>query len=187
VPSLSSRNLDKDVRQFYHSSTAASLRYLGLGLLLACSTSGALAAGKTLSVTERVDLAAAPAKTWEAIKDFNGWQAWHPAFAGTEITKGQGNARGTVRVLTTMDGAKFTEELVSHDAASRSYQYRISESPLPIEGYISTIEVKGTPGGSSVVWSSTFEVKPGASADEVKKAIAGVYRAGLDNLRSALK
>ena len=144
-------------------------------------------ASKTVSVTEKIDLAAAPAQTWEAIKDFNGWQAWHPAFAGTEITKGQGNAMGTVRVLTAKDGAKFTEELVSHDAASRSYQYRIIESPLPIAGYVSTLEIKGTPGGSSVVWSSRFAVMPGASEEAVKKTIAGVYRAGLDNLRSVVK
>jgi len=160
---------------------------LGLGLLMACSAAGALAAGKTLSVTETIDLAAAPSQTWQTIKDFNGWQAWHPAFAGTEITQGQGNMKGTVRVLTAKDGAKFTEELVSYDAASRTYQYRITASPLPIERYVSTLQVKANPGGSSVVWSSNFEVEPGASEDDVKKTITGVYRAGLDNLRSLVK
>ena len=54
MPSLLSRTLDKDVRQLHHSSTAASLRCLGLGLLMAWSAAGALAAGKTLSVTEEV-------------------------------------------------------------------------------------------------------------------------------------
>jgi hypothetical protein len=162
-------------------------RSVGLGLVMTAAASGALAAGKTLSVSESVELAAAPARTWQTIKDFDGWQAWHPAFAGTAITKGRGNTKGTVRVLTAKDGAKFTEELVSHDAASRTYQYRITESPLPITGYVSTLEVKGNPGGSSVVWSSHFEVKAGASEEEVKKAIAGVYRAGLDNLHSVVK
>ena len=33
------------------------------------------------------------------IKDFQRWQTWHPAFVTTEITKGGGNAKGTVRVL----------------------------------------------------------------------------------------
>jgi Polyketide cyclase / dehydrase and lipid transport len=140
-----------------------------------------------LSITETIDLSAAPSRVWEAIKDFNGWQAWHPAFASTEIIKGHGNTKGTVRVLTAQDGARFTEELVSHDAASRTYQYRITESPLPIEGYVSTLQVKGKKGGSSVVWSSSFEVTAGASEDEVKNAITGVHRAGLDNLRSAVE
>jgi hypothetical protein len=154
---------------------------------MAGAAASALAGGETLSVTEKIDLAAAPSQTWEAIKDFNGWQAWHPAFASTQITKGQGNAEGTVRVLTTKDGATFTEVLVSHNAASRTYRYRITESPLPITGYVSTLEVKPNKGGSSVVWSSNFKVEDGASQDEMKKVIAGVYRAGLDNLGSVVK
>ena len=61
---------------------------LAVGLMLAAAaTTGALAADKTFSVTEKVDLSAAPAKTWDTIKDFKGWQARHPAFAGTVITK----------------------------------------------------------------------------------------------------
>jgi hypothetical protein len=155
--------------------------------MMAGAAAGALAADRIVSVSETVNLEAAPSLTWEKIKDFNGWQAWHPAFATTEITAGQGNAKGTVRVLTTKDGAKFTEELVSHDAASHTYSYRITESPLPITDYISRLEVEENGGGSRVVWSSNFSVRDGASEAEMKKAISGVYRAGLDNLRSVVK
>lgn len=184
---------DQDVRQDQPRSKPvdkgrmAAIRSNGLGLLMAGAAASALAAGETVSVTEKIDLAAAPSQAWETIKDFNGWQAWHPAFASTRITKGQGNAEGTVRELTTKDGARFTEVLVSHNAASRTYRYRITESPLPITGYVSTLEVKPNQGGSSVVWSSNFKVEEGASEDEVKKMIAGVYRAGLDNLGSVVK
>jgi len=166
-----------------------SIASLGAGLILAAAaTTGVLAAGKTFSVTEKVELSAAPDKAWDTIKDFKGWQAWHPAFAGTVITRGEGNSKGSVRELTTKDGAKFIEELVMRDAVSRTYQYRIIESPLPITGYVSTLEVKpGHNGGSTVVWSSHFGVKAGASDDEMKKTIAGVYRAGLDNLAAATK
>ena len=169
------------------SMSTAPLRSLGLGILMTCAAASALAAGKTLSVTEKVDLAAAPSKTWDTIKDFNGWQAWHPAFASTAIIKGEGNTKGAVRVLTTKDGATFTEELVSHSAASRTYQYRIIESPLPITDYVSTLEITESKAGSSVMWSSNFKVKVGTSEEEMKKTISGVYRAGLDNLASVVK
>jgi hypothetical protein len=166
-----------------------SIPSLGIGLMLAAAaTTCAVAADKSYSVTEQVDLKAAPARTWATIQDFKGWQTWHPAFASTVITKGEGNTKGSVRELTTGDGAKFIEELVTHDAASRKVQYRIIESPLPIAGYVSTLEVRsGRDGGSTVVWSSHFGVKPGASDEEIKKTIAGVYRAGLDNLAAAVK
>lgn len=169
--------------------TQTSIPSLGIGLMLAAAvTTSAVAGDKTYSVTETVDLVAPPAKTWDTIKDFKGWQAWHPAFAGTVITKGEGNTRGSVRELSTKDGAKFVEELLVHDAASRAYQYSILTSPLPITGYVSTLQVKeGRNGGSIVVWSSHFGVKDGASDEEMKKTIAGVYRAGLDNLAAVTK
>jgi len=166
----------------------SSIPALGAGLLIAAAATGSPAADNTFSVTESVDLSAPPARTWDAIKDFKGWQAWHPAFAGTVITRGDGNTAGSVRELTTRDGATFVEELVARDAHSRSYQYRIIDSPLPITDYVSRIEVRsGHDGGSTVVWSSRFGVKPGASDAEMRKTIAGVYRAGLDNLASVTK
>jgi hypothetical protein len=159
---------------------------LGIGLLLAAAASSAFAADKMVAVSEEIDLAASPARTWSAIKDFDRWQSWHPAFARTSIVKGAANQKGEVRVLATRDGAKFTEELVSHDRASRSYEYRIIESPLPISGYVSKLEVQKARRGSHVVWSSTFRVDEGASEEEVRKTISGVYRTGLDNLATVV-
>jgi len=156
-------------------------------IALTIGASAVMAAERTLSVVESVQLASAPAKTWDTIKNFSTWQAWHPAFASTDVVQGDGHSRGTVRVLTTKDGGKFTEELVAYDAASRSYQYRIVESPAPVVGYVSTIEVKATKTGSSVVWSSTFQVKPGTSDEDAKNLISGVYRAGLDHLAAVIK
>ena len=43
------------------------IRSLGLGLLMACAAAGAIAAGETGSVTETVDLAAAPSRTWDML------------------------------------------------------------------------------------------------------------------------
>jgi hypothetical protein len=180
--------------QFVHSTHSARrvsigqrlVKHTALGLL----TVGAFAASAdehTVTVQETVQLTAAPAKTWDTIKDFSTWQLWHPAFAGTELVKGEGHTKGAVRVLSTKDGGKFTEELVAYDAGSRSFKYRIIESPAPVTGYVSTIEVRPSNGGSSVVWSSTFKVKPGTPEDDAKKLISGVYRAGLDNLASAVR
>jgi len=153
---------------------------------MACAVA-APAAERAVSVVETVQLATSPARTWGAIKDFAGWQSWHPAFASTQVVQGDGHSIGTVRVLTTKDGGKFTEELVAFDPASRSYQYRIIESPAPVVDYVSTIQVKETKAGSAVVWSSSFNVKAGTSEADAKQLISGVYRAGLDNLASMMK
>jgi hypothetical protein len=167
----------------------SSLRSFYAGLLMAGVTAAAPAAAtaKTISVTEKVDLAASPSRTWDTIRDFMGWQAWHPAFASTQLVKGDGNTKGTVRLLSAKDGAQFTEELVAHNPMSRTYKYRIMESPAPVADYVSTLEVREHNGGSTLVWSSTFSVKPGTSEDEARKLISGIYRLGLDNLAGLLK
>ncbi|MEO8654432.1 MAG: SRPBCC family protein [Ramlibacter sp.] len=167
----------------------SSIRSFYVGVLMAGVTAAAPAAatGKVITVTEKVDLAASPSRSWDAIRDFMGWQVWHPAFAGTKLVKGEGSTQGSVRLLSAKDGAQFTEELVSYNPMSRTYKYRIMESPAPVADYISTLEVREHNGGSTVVWSSTFSVKPGTTEEEAKKLISGIYRLGLDNLAVVLK
>jgi mxaD protein len=170
----------------FRRTLGRTLRALGLGVLVVCGASGALAAGKEMSVCERVELAASPSRTWDTIKDFDGWPSWHPAFARTEITRGLGNQRGTVRVLTATDGTRFTEELIAFDTGSRTVRYRMIDAPAPISEYVSTLQVKAHKDGSTVVWSSHFKVDEGAADGDARRAIAGIYRLGLDHLAATL-
>jgi hypothetical protein len=158
-----------------------SFRWLPLLFVAGCATDD------TMTVTESVNLAVAPAHTWNTIKDFMHWQDWHPAFVSTDLVRGDGIHEGTVRLLTTRDGGKFTEELVGYDESARSYSYRILESGAPVVGYVSTLTVRPSQLGSNVVWSSSFRVKPGTSETDAKELIAGVYRAGLDHLASVVQ
>jgi hypothetical protein len=166
------------------SIASRTVKAVGLGAMTALSAA-APAAERAVSVVETVQLPTTPIRTWDAIKDFSAWQGWHPAFATTKMVKGDGHTTGSVRVLITKDGGQFTEELVAFDAAAHSFQYRIIESPAPVTDYVSTIQVKKTTTGSTVVWSSQFNVKAGTTEADAKKLISGVYRAGLDNLAAA--
>lgn len=166
-----------------------TIAILGAGTLVATAARAAYDedAGHSVSVSEKVDVAATPAKTWDRIQDFMAWPAWHPAFASTQLVKGDGNSKGSIRLLTAKDGARFTEELLTHDAKTHVVEYRILNSPAPVIGYVSTLQVQETTAGSSVVWSSSFKVKPGTTDADAKKAIAGIYRLGLDNLAAVVK
>ena len=168
------------------SNTKRAVQAVGVATLMAAAAA-VPAAGHTVSVVETVQLSTTASRTWDAIKDFGAWQSWHPAFASTQMIQGDGQSKGAVRALMTKDGGKFTEELVTFDAAARTYQYRIIESPAPVVDYVSTIQVKETPAGSTVVWSSHFNVKAGTPEADAKKLISGVYRAGLDNLASVMQ
>jgi len=146
---------------------------------------------KTLKVVKSVDVSAPVDKVWDVLKDFDSLDKWHPGFSKDTLVKGDNNKPGAVRKLTVKDGPSFTEELLAFDEAHHTYRYRIVESPLPIDHYVSRISVKAGPNGTSrVTWSGTFKRKnasdnpPEAESDAgAVKLVTGVYEGGLANLK----
>jgi uncharacterized protein YndB with AHSA1/START domain len=146
---------------------------------------------KPLSVVQSVAINAPVEKVWEAVKDFDALDKWHPGFSKDVITKGQNGSPGAVRALTVKDGPTFTEELLAFNPAKHSYRYRIIESPLPVDHYVSIVHVSaGKNGTTRIVWSAKFTRKnpsdnpPPAENDEAAvKLITGVFQAGLANLK----
>ena len=146
---------------------------------------------KTLKVVKSVEVSAPVDKVWGALKDFDSLDKWHPGFSQDTLVKGNNNKPGAVRKLTVKDGPSFTEELLEFDEAHHTYRYRIVESPLPIDHYVSRISVKAGPNGTSrVTWSGTFKRKnasdnpPEAESDAgAVKLVTGVYEGGLANLK----
>jgi mxaD protein len=147
---------------------------------------------KPLSVVETVDIKAPVAKVWAATKDFDSLHKWHPGFAKDVITKGRNNAPGAVRALTIKDGPTFTEELLAFNESEHTYQYRIIESPLPLQDYVATFTVKpgAKEGTTQVTWSAKFTRKnpsdnpPESESDAAAvKLITGVFQGGLANLK----
>lgn len=166
---------------------------IGAGLLLGLP--GLLWAAKPgyLHVNESVAIEAPPAKVWNLVKDWNALHKWHPAFSNTEIKSGTNNKVGAIRTLTMADGgSQFDEELDEFNNKKRKYGYRIiTDSPLPVADYSSTIQVRPgkTKGSSTLVWKGKFKRKvadnPPAGQDDagVKKTISGAYQAGLQNVK----
>lgn len=172
-------------------------KHLGVLALFAMGVSGSALGDppKPLSVTETIEINAPVAKVWAAIKDYDGLTNWHPGFAKDEIVKGTNNTPGAVRALTIKDGPTFTEELLAFSEKDHSYQYKIIESPLPLQDYVSTISVKaGMEGTTVVTWVGKFKRKnpadnpPEAESDAgAVNLIKGVYQSGLANLKKQLE
>lgn len=146
---------------------------------------------KQLSVVEHVTINAPLEKVWAAAKDFDSLDKWHPGFSKDVLTKGTNGTPGAVRALTVKDGPTFTEELMSFTESTHTYRYKILESPLPVQSYVSTFKVMpGKNGTTTVTWSAKFTRKnpadnpPAAESDEAAvKLITGVFQAGLANLK----
>lgn len=130
----------------------------------------------SITVTSHVE--ATPAQVWNTIGDPSGISAWHPAIASSPVD-------GADRLCTLADGAQIYEKIESVDQQGRSYTYSITQSPLPLAEYRSTIKVDAEGDGSVVTWSANF-VPAGAPAEDVAALLTGVYQAGLAALRAGM-
>lgn len=161
--------------------------------LLACGF--AQAAAPRLTVGKTITIDAPAVKVWNAAKDFNALNTWHPAVATDEIVEGQNNTVGAVRLLTLKGGGTIKEKLLAFDAAGRSFKYAILEGVLPVSGYTSTFAVKSAgKNKSSVAWTGHFKRKnvgdnpaDGENDKTARDTIGGVYQGGLDNLKKIVE
>ena len=129
-----------------------------------------------MEVKQTVRLPAPVTEVWKRIGGFNALPDWHPMVEKSELAKG-----GQERKLTMPGGATIVEKLESKDDKSYRYSYSITDSPLPVADYHSTIEVHEEGKESVVEWMGRFEPK-GTSAEDAQKAIQDIYQAGMDNL-----
>ncbi len=125
-------------------------------------------------------------EVWRLVRDFNGHANWHPAVAESRLEGGaSGDAVGAVRAFRLADGAFLREQLLAHSDAARRFTYCILEAPVPLVGYVATMEVRSvTEDDSAVVfWSSEFD-PPAARAAALERMVAeDVYAAGLAALK----
>jgi len=152
-------------------------------------------AAPVLNVHETVMIHASPDTVWAKVKDFDGLNTWHPAVESDKITTGTNNTVGAERHLTLHGGGTIDEKLLSFDDRHHRFSYSILAGVLPVSDYTSTVVVKAAgKGRSKVTWSGAFKRKhvganPPADANDATatKAIAGVYRGGLDNLKKVVE
>ena len=155
----------------------------GTSLLMMATCSFAAGA---LSVEREATVDAAPDTVWKLVGNFNALDVWHPAIAASTM-KGAGTKAGAVRSLTLGNGAKITERLTAYSSVKHSYSYSIITGPLPVKNYASTLTLSPAGEGKTLVrWTSTFDAN-GASDDEAKKVIEGVYDGGLAKIGSTFK
>jgi hypothetical protein len=145
-------------------------------------------------VTETVEINASPDTVWKAVGNFQD-MSWHPAVEKLEGSGG--NDPNATRVLTLKSGGTISEKLIKNDPDKKIYKYEIADvdvKVLPVKNYSSSISVKGEGDKSTVEWRGAFyrgymnnDPPPELNDEAAKKAVTGVYRAGLDALKAKIE
>lgn len=129
-------------------------------------------------VTRTLQLTQTSAEVWRLIGDFCDIDDWHPGVRSCDLKATEG---GLYRVLVTGDGAEFQEQRIAAEQGL-SYTYRITKSPLPIDGYTATLSVEPV-GGALVAWSARFSSEDPAMED----AVAALIEAGLAGIETMFR
>lgn len=123
-----------------------------------------------------------PEKVWRVIGDFCGIGDWHPAVDSCTLDAKDPKTR----TLALKGGGTIVEKQTAWDDKKMMYSYVIVESPLPVEGYKSTIKVAKAGSGAKVTWTGSYKAK-GAPAAKAKETIDGIYEAGLKGIETGVK
>ena len=157
-------------------------------MLAACTVFALSSAAIAAEVTETVDTSAPPKAVWKVIGKFDAIADWLPGTASSPATKH--STVGSVRTITLKAPGNPTVVETLTARGKRSYSYRIDQvdpKVLPVTGYTSTISVVKTKGGSTVTWHGDFTPAGGASEAASEKAVSGLYRSGLDNIKALVE
>lgn len=126
-----------------------------------------------VTVAKRYEIPAV--RMWGRIGDPAELASWHPAIEATEVVDG-----GATRINTVVGGARVVEPIL--ERAGDRYTFRITESPLPLSDFVSTLRVE--PDGERaclVEWGATF-TPAGVPEEEASQIVRGFFQAGLDAL-----
>src|SRR5450432_1036393 len=118
------------------------------------------AAALELHVKKSMTIAAPADKVWEASKNFNGLNTWHPALASDELVSGTNNTVGAIRLLTLKGGGTIKEKLLQFDEKGHRFRYSIVEGVLPVSHYSASFVVTSLGADKTMVtWSGKFKRK----------------------------
>lgn len=146
---------------------------------------GALGTASAAEVTQTVTTTASPAKVWSMIGGFDTIGTWLPGAASSPAD--HGNTVGSVRVITLKapGDPTVTEKLTARKGTHYSYAIlKVDPKVLPVTSYTATISVTKVGAGSEVTWHGSFKPAGGTDDAGAEKAVSGLYRSGLDNIKA---
>lgn len=155
-----------------------TLKILFVALMMTTATSA-----HALEVEVKKTTNASVEAAWQEIGDWCGISTWHPAIEKCKKSIRDGVA---YRTLFLKGGGEVFEKQIEFNNSAKSYSYIIEKSPLPIQNYSAEMKAIKNGTGSTLIWKARFDAK-GATDEDAKKTISGVFEAGLNSIVDRLK
>lgn len=132
----------------------------------------------------------APAdEVWRVLRDFNGLPRWAPFVAHSRIEGALSpDTVGCVRHFELRQGGVIREQLLALSDYDYTCVYTILESPMGVDDYVATLQLKPVTDGnrSFVEWTAEFDCAPDREGELREQIGQQVFLAALQSLQSML-
>jgi hypothetical protein len=128
------------------------------------------------TVTDSIELGAAPDDVWSVIGQFN--LDWHPLVASARLI---GDGLGQLRRIETRDGGEVVERLTEADNPKRIYRYALVAG-IAASHYEGTIEVRSKGSGCVAEWRVQYLANNQPDI-AVRTRVMMLVKTGLDSLK----
>jgi hypothetical protein len=137
-------------------------------------------------IVESTVLDAPVEAVWAVLRDFNGFDRWHPAIADSHIERGYSSDKiGCVRRLHLADGSEVREQLLTLSDADMAFSYCLLDTPIPLLNYVAHLRLAPVTDGDRTFWhwQSRFDTPLGRETELRDLVSNGIFRAGFDAVR----
>ena len=130
------------------------------------------------------------AAVWNVLRDFNGFDHWHPAIATSTIERVHASDKiGCVRRLHLKDGSELREQLLALSDLEQTFSYCLLDTPIPMFNYVAHVRLLPVTDGDRTFWhwESRFTTRPEDAAALTKMVAEDIYQAGFEAIRKHLR
>jgi hypothetical protein len=126
---------------------------------------------------------------WAVLRDFNGFDRWHPAITSSEVDRrAPSDQVGCVRRLRLADGSEVREQLITLSDLEQCVSYCLLETPIPLFNYVAHIRLVPVTDGDRTFWSweGRFTTRTGEREAMTRLVGEGIFQAGFTAIREHL-
>ena len=126
---------------------------------------------------------------WAVLRDFNGFDRWHPAIATSAIERAQSAAKiGCIRRLKLSDGSEVREQLLALSDLEQTFSYCLLDTPIPMFNYVAHVRLLPVTDGNRTFWhwESRFTTRPEDTRRLTEMVSEQIYQAGFEAIRKHL-
>jgi hypothetical protein len=123
---------------------------------------------------------------WEVLRDFNGFDRWHPSIDASQMERGApADKVGCVRKVRLADGSELREQLLGLSEAETMFTYCLLDTPVPLFNYVAHIRLIPVTDGDRTFWQweGNFTARPEEQAAMIALVDEGIFQAGFAAIR----